>query len=278
MKTVAIDPGHGGKDPGSINVEGGKEAVFAWQLADQLGKTLRANWQVQVVYTHQGADSSVTQGTQSEELQARAEVANKAEADLMVSLHHDAAGDPKARGASLWIWTDKLTPEGGLVWLPALEMGRQNHKDPTSFRVANLMLPHLKAALATFKVPWRGHIMCANFGVLRDCRGPAVLFEAFFGTNPEDHAASEHPDFIPRIAFALAQGIAEALRLPEQVKTPPNAFTVLVDGVEVSCNAHLVGAKVECYVRELAEALGGRVGVDMEGRIINISSGHTPKR
>ncbi len=107
-----------------------------------------------------------------------------------MSLHTDS-GRKDRRGGSLWIWTTKLAHGGGLVWLPAIRRdGQPNHDAPNSYRIAEEMAPILREALATFGVPWRG-IWCADFQVLRDTEGSGVLFECFFGTNPDDPGGSQ---------------------------------------------------------------------------------------
>lgn len=93
LKIIVIDPGHGGKDPGCNGVTS-KEKDIALSVALKLGKLIEANMKdVKVIYTRT-TDVFV-------ELEDRAQIANKAKADLFISIHCNAAGkvvtykDPK---------------------------------------------------------------------------------------------------------------------------------------------------------------------------------------
>lgn len=86
IKTIVIDPGHGGKDPG-CNGASHKEKDVALAVALKLGKLIEENYKdVKVIYTRT-TDIFV-------ELEDRAQVANKAKADLFISIHCNAAGKP----------------------------------------------------------------------------------------------------------------------------------------------------------------------------------------
>ncbi len=85
IKVIVIDPGHGGKDPGcSGAIHNEKEVALA--VALKLGKLLEENLDVKVIYTRT-TDVFV-------ELEDRAQIANKAKADLFISIHCNAAGKP----------------------------------------------------------------------------------------------------------------------------------------------------------------------------------------
>jgi N-acetylmuramoyl-L-alanine amidase len=86
IKTIVIDAGHGGKDPGCLGVTH-KEKEVALAVALKLGKYIEENFKdVKVVYTRT-TDVFV-------ELEDRAQIANKAKADLFISIHCNAAGKP----------------------------------------------------------------------------------------------------------------------------------------------------------------------------------------
>lgn len=202
MKVIVIDPGHGGWDTGAVAVDGVPEKQFNLALGLAVRDAL-ALYHCRVVMTRESDGGLSSPGQLGAELKARAGVANKAGADLLVSLHHDSGGSPDARGGSIWVWTDK---QG---WLPA----EGNHKAPRSYAIAEKAYPHIKQALATLGVPWRGAIWCSDFGVLRETNGPAILIECFFGSNTADVTAARQPEFIPALATGIASGLAEALEL-----------------------------------------------------------------
>ncbi len=208
LKKIVIDPGHGGWDAGAIAVDGVPEKQFNLELGLALREELK-RYECVVLMTRE-SDMAVAPGSEGNpaaELHARAEIANRVEADLLLSLHHDSSASPQVRGASLYIWTDR---EG---WLPA----EGNHKAPRSYALARKFYPIAQEALAAFGIPWRGEIMCADFQVLRDAHLPAMLLECFDGASEEDVRIAREPEFVPALAAALARGIAEALELPERV-------------------------------------------------------------
>ena len=210
MKTIVIDPGHGEWDSGATAVDGLAEKHFNLELGLALRAALAA-YDCQVIMTRETDTALAQPGQLGAELQARADVANRAGADLLISLHHDWHSSVDARGGSLWIWTDK---QG---WLPA----DGNHKAPRSYAIAERAYPHIRDGLAGLGVPWRGSIWCSNFGILRNTNGPAVLLECFMGSNTEDVAAARQPDFIPELVVSIAAGLADALELPRAPEPPP---------------------------------------------------------
>jgi len=90
IRTVVIDAGHGGKDPGAVGKKG-KEKDIALSIALQVGNYIEENIpEVKVIYTRK-KDVYV-------ELWKRAEIANKAEADLFISIHVNALHKPDVHG------------------------------------------------------------------------------------------------------------------------------------------------------------------------------------
>ncbi|UTW62744.1 N-acetylmuramoyl-L-alanine amidase [bacterium SCSIO 12741] len=91
LKKVVIDAGHGGKDPGSIGVDGIKEKDIVLDIALRVGRAIKANHpDVKLVFTRE-TDVFI-------ELTNRANIANKHNADLFISIHADAAVNKSAYG------------------------------------------------------------------------------------------------------------------------------------------------------------------------------------
>jgi N-acetylmuramoyl-L-alanine amidase len=91
VKTVVIDAGHGGKDPGAIGVDGIREKEVVLDIALKVGEQIKAEHpDIKLIYTRD-KDFFV-------KLEERALHANKATADIFISIHADAAGSPAAHG------------------------------------------------------------------------------------------------------------------------------------------------------------------------------------
>jgi len=95
INTVVIDPGHGGKDPGAVNGKTYEKDVVL-NVGLELGKMIKKQYpKVNVIYTR---STDVFVG-----LADRAAIANKAGADLFISLHCNAAANKSAKGAESWV-------------------------------------------------------------------------------------------------------------------------------------------------------------------------------
>lgn len=233
LKRIVIDPGHGGWDLGATPVDIGRggcyEATFNWRLSEALGDYLLATYQVELRYTHEGDHTSLwPTNNLAAELAGRSHVANAWPADLLISIHHDSTGNPAVRGGSLWVWTHKRNPKDpkSLAWLPATG----NHVDPKSHPVALRVVDPIREALSSLGVPWRSFgdplgIATADFGILRNTSGPAILLEAFHGSNEEDCTAARRPEFIHALARAIGDALAVAMNLPRRGH-PPNYVEV----------------------------------------------------
>ena len=93
-KLVALDPGHGGRDPGALGVRGTQEKGVVWTIAGELRQQLMASGRYRVMLTRAG-DSFVP-------LRERVARAQAVKADLFLSIHADSHPDPGVRGASVY--------------------------------------------------------------------------------------------------------------------------------------------------------------------------------
>ncbi len=94
LRVVALDPGHGGRDPGAVGVRGTREKAVVMAIARELQKELQARGRYRVMLTR-ASDSFVP-------LRERVARAQAAKADLFLSLHADACPDAGVRGASVY--------------------------------------------------------------------------------------------------------------------------------------------------------------------------------
>jgi N-acetylmuramoyl-L-alanine amidase len=196
IRTICLDPGHGGKDPG--NLEGSQqEKKYTLLLAQELRAQLtKLGFKVVLTRTK---DSFV-------DLDDRSALAKKLGADLFVSLHFNAIGSSKStvRGAETYC----LTPAGASS-TNARGVGagtgayRGNQNDDQNLLLAYHIQKSLVACLSTED---RG-VRRARFAVLRDVSVPAVLIEAGFMSHPSEGKKIFGPAYRKQMAQAIAQGI-----------------------------------------------------------------------
>ena len=108
LKTVVIDAGHGGKDPGGVSRDKKTyEKNLVLDIAKRFGNKIKTKYpEVKVVYTR-SSDVYVT-------LNDRADIANRNNADLFISIHTNAAGSSAARGASVHVLGQSGNPNRDL--------------------------------------------------------------------------------------------------------------------------------------------------------------------
>ena len=117
-KIVAIDPGHGGVDPGAIGGSGIYEKVITLAAAQQLKKSLEATGRYKVILTRE-RDVSL-------ELSERREIARAAEADIFVSLHADSMANKSMRGLSVYTSAAPPVAPGHLMPTSVNEVGQRH--------------------------------------------------------------------------------------------------------------------------------------------------------
>jgi N-acetylmuramoyl-L-alanine amidase len=197
-KTIVIDAGHGGHDPGAL---GGKshEKDVTLAAAKVLKARLERSGRFKVVMTR---DSDVYIP-----LESRVKIARTANADLFISLHADSGGDPKVRGATVYTLSDhgvdratKSVFGGGFidVQLPGKDMSvKQIILDLTqrttrnrSGAFAETLLEHISTKTPLLRRSHRD----AGYMVLLAPDVPAVLLEMGFITSPDDEGQLTDPD------------------------------------------------------------------------------------
>ncbi len=100
-RTVMLDPGHGGQDPGAIGVRGTREKFVALDTARAVGKLLEGTGRYRVLMTRVDDEYIPLQG--------RVEKAQAAGADLFISIHADANRNHRIRGASVYTLSEKAS-------------------------------------------------------------------------------------------------------------------------------------------------------------------------
>jgi len=219
LKTIVIDPGHGGKDPGAVGYSKKiyeKNIVLA--IAKKLKKMLEDNLDVTVLLTRPD-DSFIS-------LQDRTKFANQNQAHLFVSLHCNAHRRSGARGVEVYYLSTAKTDDARAV--EALEnavvyeyeggIDAVKKYDDLSFILADMAQnEHLKESM-DFAIRLQQELVTqsqlsdrgvkqANFYVLRGAFMPSILAELGFLSNPEEEKILSNEQFQEKLANALFEGI-----------------------------------------------------------------------
>ena len=227
---VALDPGHGGEDPGAVGPSGLKEKAVVLSVALQLRERLNAQPGMRAFLTRD-ADYFVP-------LAERVKKARRVQADLFVSIHADAFMTPKARGASVFALSDGAATSAAARWIANKENGADivggvNVKAGNDVHVMRTLLDmsttaQIKDSLrAGYEVLGQldrvGHlhkprVEQAGFAVLKAPDIPSILVETAFISNPDEEARLADPDYRKQLVEALAVGIKRYF-----AKNPPLA-------------------------------------------------------
>ena len=226
---VALDPGHGGEDPGAIGPTGLREKDVVLQIALQLRERLDAVPGMRVMLTRD-ADYFVP-------LHQRVRKARRVQADLFVSIHADAFFRPEARGASVFALSTNGATSSAARWMADREnaadlVGGVNAatKDQQVLRALldmsttaqikdSLKLGHeVLGRLGQVGRLHKRQVEQAGFAVLKAPDIPSILVETAFISNPEEEERLRSPQYQRELVEALAIGIRRYF-----AKNPPLA-------------------------------------------------------
>ncbi len=185
-KKIVIDPGHGGEDCGAIGASGSFEKTITLQIAKEVEKLLKEAG-AKVIMTRT-TDTEVSpkhrMATDVDELQARCDVANKAKADIFVSIHMDSFTSREASGTTGYYYT-----KGSAA----------------SKRLAAAIQSNLISQLKTTS---RGVKTC-NFYVVKHTKMPATLIEVAFVSNPKEERLLTSKKGVQKAAVGIVKGISD---------------------------------------------------------------------
>jgi len=220
---VALDPGHGGEDPGAIGPNGTREKDIVLQVAHRLRERINAasvNGSPMRAFLTRDADFFVPLGV-------RVQKARRVQADLFVSIHADAFTTPAARGASVFALSQSGASSSAARWLANKENDADkvggvnvgNHEVQVqralldmsttaqindSLKLGGAMLGEIKGIGARLH---KAQVEQAGFAVLKAPDIPSVLVETAFISNPEEEANLRRADYQENLADALMRGI-----------------------------------------------------------------------
>lgn len=229
MITIALDPGHGGEDPGAIGRGGSREKDVVLAIAKRLKSKIEEQPNMRVMMTRD-ADFFVP-------LHVRVQKARKVQADLFVSIHADAWIEPTARGASVFTLSEKGASSTAARWLARKEnaadliggVNIQQHDrqlasvllDLSTTAQINDSIKLGKAVLSEIGGINRLHkatVEQAGFAVLKAPDIPSILIETAFISNPEEEAKLTDEAYQEQLADAVLTGIRKYF-----AKNPPMA-------------------------------------------------------
>lgn len=218
-KLIVLDPGHGGSDPGKENkLLGVNEKTSTLDVALRLRKILEARgWQVLLTRT----DDRELSPVKVVDLQRRAGLANKAHADLFLSIHFNSVEKDTERVTG--VETYAMTPQ----FMLSTADERKDDKTDTAFPGnkldnANLLFGEQihRAMLAALRASDRGY-KHGRLEVLRFAECPGALVECAYLSNITDARRVGTPEYRERIAEALATGVQNYAAVLAALHPPP---------------------------------------------------------
>ncbi len=219
---IALDPGHGGEDPGAIGPGGTREKDVVLRIAQRLQARINANsvnGSPMRAFLTRDADFFVP-------LHVRVQKARRVQADLFVSIHADAFFTPTARGASVFALSQTGASSTAARWMADKEnkadlIGGVNVRTQDA-HVARVLLDMSTTAQIKDSLRLGGAMLGeigqvgrlhkprveqASFAVLKAPDIPSVLVETAFISNPEEEVRLRSEAYQEQLADALMRGI-----------------------------------------------------------------------
>ncbi len=218
LVTIALDPGHGGEDPGAIGKRGTYEKNVTLAVAKRLKEKIDTEPNMRCLLTRD-SDYFVP-------LHVRVQKARRVQADLFVSIHADAWIKPTAKGSSVFALSEKGATSSAAGWLAKKEndadlIGGVNlgtHDKDLARVLLDLSTTaqindslklgrHVLAELGGINSLHKAHVEQAGFAVLRAPDIPSILIETAFISNPEEEKRLNDEVYQDKMASAILKGI-----------------------------------------------------------------------
>ncbi|MGK7345800.1 MAG: N-acetylmuramoyl-L-alanine amidase [Candidatus Nitrospinota bacterium M3_3B_026] len=223
LKTIVIDPGHGGKDPGAIGPTGLKEKDITLAISRRLERTLERRLGCRVVLTRR-TDRFL-------ELDERTVIANSLNADLFISIHVNASRNRRARGIETYFLSparskDELETaarenmlargssnevENDLVYIMSDMSNTQKVNDSVTL-AKNVQRSLVDGARRRYRDTRDKGVKQAMFYVLWRAAMPSALVEAGFITNRHEERRLRNRGYINKLADSIADGVVRYSR------------------------------------------------------------------
>ncbi|MFN2381562.1 MAG: N-acetylmuramoyl-L-alanine amidase [Guyparkeria sp.] len=215
---VAIDPGHGGKDPGAIGRRGTREKDIVLNIGLQLRDLIAATPGLTPVMTRED-DRFIP-------LRQRTEIARREEADLFISVHADAFRLASAKGASVYCLSQNGASSEAARWLAAKENSADfvggaslsGHDEDVASVLLDLAQTKTLESSLDFADRVLGRIgniaklhkhdvQQAGFAVLKSPDIPSILVESAFISNPDEEKRLRSSSYQRQIAQSILEGV-----------------------------------------------------------------------
>jgi N-acetylmuramoyl-L-alanine amidase len=216
IKTIVIDPGHGGKDPGAIGPRGIKEKDVVLKIAHKLAKELHKNLKTRVILTRYH-DIFLS-------LAERTAIANREKADLFISIHCNASLKPHSKGFEIFFLSDEASDEEAQAVantenaVMALEESREKGNELSSIlwsltmnefmNESSELCSHISSEVdSRLRIIDNRGVKQAGFRVLRGAKMPAILVEGGFISNHSEARKLESSKFQSELVDAICAGV-----------------------------------------------------------------------
>jgi N-acetylmuramoyl-L-alanine amidase len=213
---IVIDPGHGGHDSGTLGADGIQEKDVVLDVALRLGQLLHDRLGSEIIYTRSD-DTFIP-------LETRTAIANKAQADLFLSIHANSSPDASARGVETYYLNFTSSPD-------ALETAARENavSDQSIHQLSDLVkkialkdkIEESREFASDVEASLYGGLQKGNTGlkdrgvkkapfvVLIGANMPSILAEISFVTNEKDARQLQEPEYRERVAESLYKGVAK---------------------------------------------------------------------
>ena len=235
---IAIDAGHGGKDPGATGRSGTNEKVITLQIAKRLEKLVNQQRGMKAVL--------IRKNDRFMRLRERIQKARDSHADMMISLHADSFPDPRARGSSIYA----LSVDGASSETARMLAEKENASDllfgdmdlaiedqmvkevlfdlsltgtiESSLDMGSEILHQIKSVNRVHKKK----VQQAGFAVLKAPNIPSVLLETAFLSNPREEKNLRSTSHQQKVAKAITRGVNKYFSR----KAPPGTWLAASEG------------------------------------------------
>ena len=186
QKTVVIDPGHGGWDPGKAGTLGENENELNLEISLELGRALEAGGYM--VFFTRKTDEALGK-SKKEDMKIRVLTGDDFDADIFVSIHQNSYPSPNVKGAQVFYYNSS---EDSKLLAQSIQKNLIETLDKENTRYAKAN---------------------ADYYILKNTKIPAAIIECGFLSNPEEESKLNTEDYREKTAWAIYLGINEYFSL-----------------------------------------------------------------